>query len=144
LRIRRHEEVIEPLVTKLGGDCPLFLGLDWFKQHNPEINQRTRDIVFSNCPRTCYIKNVTIEEEPKDDCPELQEEDEEDNNEDETPDYVRMHPNVFTGNLTILLAEHREFDHEIKTTDDIPVSYKPYPLTKEEREYLHKWIDDKA
>jgi hypothetical protein len=53
-----------------------------------------------------------------------------------------MHPNVFTENLTIPLAEHREFDHEIKTTDDIPVSYKPYPLTKEEREYLHKWIDE--
>jgi hypothetical protein len=148
-----HEEIIEPLIMKLGGDCPLFLGLDWFKKHNPEVDWQEGRIQFARCPRTCAIKNVAIEDEPEekeeekeeDDCPELQEDDSDDEEEKDTneptPDYFKEFPNVFTEQEHIPLAPHREFDHEIKLTDNEPVAFKLYPMTKEEREHLKKWIE---
>jgi hypothetical protein len=103
-------------------------------------------IRFTKCPRTCSIKNVTIEEEPeekeeKEDCPELQEDDKDDDEEGETLDYVAEHPGAFSEAEHIPLAEHQEFDHKIKLTDETPVAFKPYPLTKEECEHLKGWLE---
>jgi hypothetical protein len=60
---------------KLGGDCPLFLGLDWFKKHNPEVDWPEGRIQFARCPRTCAIKNVAIEDEPEEKEEEKEEDD---------------------------------------------------------------------
>ena len=124
LCIGRHEEQIEPLVTKLGGDCPLFLGLDWFQEHNPDVDWRTGHIKFRDCPKTCHVQNVTIHEE--EDTP--------------TPKYFEEYPEVFTDQEHVPLPPHRDFDQEINLKDDKPVNFRPYPLTKDEKEHLKKWI----
>jgi hypothetical protein len=55
---------------------------------------------------------------------------------EETPNYVAEHPKVFTNQEHDPLPPYGEFNHEIKTTDKVPVSLKPYPLNKEERGLL--------
>ena len=104
LAIGAHEENISALITKLGSDCPLYLGMDWHKLHNPEINWRTGEIKFSRCQeRTCYraIRKVTIEEECDVDVPTLYQ-----SSEDYPPDYRAIYPDVFTEADHVPLAPH--------------------------------------
>lgn len=53
-------------VSNLGWS-DLFLGHDWLKHHNPEINWETKIIKFTCCPGSC--QKGEIGEEPEDEEP---------------------------------------------------------------------------
>jgi hypothetical protein len=58
LKIGDHEEMIEFVVTDLGPE-DVVLGIEWLRQHNPDINWSEGKLNFSRCPATC-----APEEEP--------------------------------------------------------------------------------
>src|ERR1700676_1398841 len=49
---QRHEENIQLAVTFLHGH-DIFLGYDWLKQHNPEVDWEHKNIKLSRCPEYC-------------------------------------------------------------------------------------------
>ncbi len=48
LMIGEHHEQIDLAVTNLGTK-DLYLGADWLKRHNPNINRKTGNIIFGHC-----------------------------------------------------------------------------------------------
>ena len=64
--IGEHEEIMNFGVSNLG-QSDLFLGHDWLKHHNPEINWETKIIKFTCCPGSCQREE--IREEPEDEQP---------------------------------------------------------------------------
>ena len=54
MRIGDHEELWTFLVSDLGNSS-VFIGLDWLKHHNPDVDWRQEKILFSRCPPGCNI-----------------------------------------------------------------------------------------
>jgi hypothetical protein len=52
LQVGHHLERIDFAVTDLGTE-PNFLGHDWVKEHNPNIDWQTRTLEFDRCPASC-------------------------------------------------------------------------------------------
>jgi transposase InsO family protein len=56
--IQDHTERIQFAVSSLG-KTELFIGHEWLKKHNPNINWRTSTLTFDRCPRECdYISTL--------------------------------------------------------------------------------------
>jgi hypothetical protein len=52
-----HTERATFYVTALGG-VPVILGHPWLKQHNPEINWKTGEVIMSRCPEGCRVHQI--------------------------------------------------------------------------------------
>jgi hypothetical protein len=53
MKIGDHKEVIQLHATSLGQQH-IFIGHDWLRRHNPDINWETGEITMSRCPKkTC-------------------------------------------------------------------------------------------
>ena len=52
LRIGSHEEIATFAVADIGDD-DIILGIDWLREHNPEVDWRKAHIAFTRCPRKC-------------------------------------------------------------------------------------------
>ena len=52
-----HKEIMEFGVSNLG-TSDIFLGHDWLKHHNPEINWKGKTIQFNRCPGSCYKEEI--------------------------------------------------------------------------------------
>ena len=61
MTVQGHQERIPLAVAKLGTNA-LFLGHDWLRYHNPEVDWRLGTINFTRCPSTCGTPH-----EPEDD-----------------------------------------------------------------------------
>ena len=59
-----HKEIMEFGVSNLG-TSNIFLGHDWLKHHNPEINWKEKIIQFNRCPGSCYREEIGTD--PEDD-----------------------------------------------------------------------------
>ena len=54
------------------GTSDVFLGHDWLKHHNPEIDWKGKMIQFNRCPGSCYKEEIGTD--PEDDVSSLLEE----------------------------------------------------------------------
>ena len=52
LCIGSHEEIATFAVADIGDD-DIILGIDWLREHNPEVDWRKEHIAFTRCPRKC-------------------------------------------------------------------------------------------
>ncbi|KZT31415.1 hypothetical protein SISSUDRAFT_995171, partial [Sistotremastrum suecicum HHB10207 ss-3] len=52
MQFKDHTERTTFAVCDLG-DKPAIIGHTWLWQHNPEIDWKTGDVVFSRCPSQC-------------------------------------------------------------------------------------------
>jgi len=59
IKINRHKETLEAVVTDLNG-TDMFLGHDWLVKHNPEVNWKNGTIKFTRCPGSCMMKHKDI------------------------------------------------------------------------------------
>ena len=66
-----HKEIMEFGVSNLG-TSNIFLGHDWLKHHNPEIDWKGKMIQFNRCPGSCYKEEIGTD--PEDDTSPLLEE----------------------------------------------------------------------
>ena len=55
--IGNHKEIMELGVSNLG-TSDIFLGHDWLKHHNPEIDWKGKTIEFNCCPGSCYKEEL--------------------------------------------------------------------------------------
>ena len=55
--IRDHKEIMEFGVSNLG-TSDIFLGHNWLKHHNPEIDWKGKMIQFNHCPGSCYKEEI--------------------------------------------------------------------------------------
>ena len=62
--IRDHKEIMEFGVSNLG-TSDVFLGHDWLKHHNPEIDWKEKTIQFNHCLGSCYKEEIGTD--PEDD-----------------------------------------------------------------------------
>ena len=54
------------------GTSDVFLGHNWLKHHNPEIDWKKKTIQFNQCPGSCYKEEIGTD--PEDDMSSLLEE----------------------------------------------------------------------
>ena len=54
-----HQESIRLAVTTLASSN-IFLGHDWLRKHNPEIDWKAGFIDFTRCPETCQIEEIQV------------------------------------------------------------------------------------
>ena len=66
-----HKEIMEFGVSNLGMS-DIFLGHDWLRHHNPEIDWKGKTIQFNCCPGSCYKEEIGTD--PEDDTTSLLEE----------------------------------------------------------------------
>ena len=66
-----HKEIMEFGVSNLG-TSDVFLGHDWLKHHNPEIDWKGKTLQFNCCPGSCYKEEIGTD--PEDDTSSLLEE----------------------------------------------------------------------
>ena len=59
IKINRHKETLEAVVTDLDG-TDMFLGHDWLVKHNPEDNWKKGTIKFTRCPGNCTMTHKDI------------------------------------------------------------------------------------
>ena len=52
MTIEDHVEKIQLAISNLG-DTNVFIGYEWLKQHNPNIDWRKSRISFNECPEEC-------------------------------------------------------------------------------------------
>jgi hypothetical protein len=56
MRIGDHKEIMRLHTTSLGQER-IFIGHDWLRKHNPDINWETAEVTMSRCPKkTCGYK----------------------------------------------------------------------------------------
>ena len=60
IKINRHKETLEAVVTDLNG-TDMFLGHDWLVKHNLEVNWKNGTIKFTKCPGSCMMKHKDIQ-----------------------------------------------------------------------------------
>ncbi|KAF8621423.1 hypothetical protein AX15_007807 [Amanita polypyramis BW_CC] len=66
-----HTEIMEFGVSNLYGH-DIFLGFNWLKYHNPQIDWQTGHIKFNRCPDSCYPRlDVTNPEEEVEEIKEI-------------------------------------------------------------------------
>ena len=59
-----HKEIMEFSVLNLG-TSDVFLGHNWLRHHNPEIDWRGKMVQFNHCPGSCYKEEIRMD--PEDD-----------------------------------------------------------------------------
>ena len=57
-----HKEIMEFGISNLG-TSNVFLGHDWLKHHNPEIDWKGKTIWFNRCPGSCYKEEIGTDPE---------------------------------------------------------------------------------
>ena len=57
VNIGGHEETMDLGVSNLG-KSDIFLGHDWLRHHNPDIDWKKKIIQFNRCPGSCYQEEI--------------------------------------------------------------------------------------
>ena len=166
-----HSERRKFLVTGLG-KARIFIGYDWFFEHNPTINWRDQKILFNHCPPECGMDNEefcastnstkfmedgesllvvdfahAIELRAKSThAQQLAEEanvDREKMTADKIPEQYRDYVKVFAKESFDTLPEKRPWDHAIELKPDAKaVDCKIYPLSLDEQKKLDEFLDE--
>lgn len=76
LTIQDHLETVELAVSDLG-NSDIFLGHEWLKRHNPNIDWKKSTLLFNRCPHRCRFHGFSTEIDEDDNLPPQHSEDEE-------------------------------------------------------------------
>lgn len=165
MTIGNHVERIELGVVDLG-KSDLFIGHDWLKFHNPNIDWQKSTIVFDRCPSACgyNLNYMEIDEDPEDNL-----EPEEDliphledgdrlfgfdwkgyiapkqlvQSSELVPNYIGEFPEVFAEAEFNQLPERRPWDHTIDLTPGAKLTdCNIYPLNAHEQKALDEFLEE--
>ena len=126
-----HQESIRLAVTTLASSN-IFLGHDWLKKHNPEIDWKAGFIDFTRCPEACQIKEIQVRQVQAEPLEERK-----------WPEYLNEFADVFSEKGFEQLPEHRPWDHGIDLKPDFkPSDCKTYPLNLEENQEHKRFIKE--
>jgi hypothetical protein len=150
--VNGHAEVRHFLVLDIS--CDVFIGYDWIRDHNPEIDWLTEEIKFTRCPPGChdsidmptiqfhqlYLRGVSMDLAIANNA----------NKKKKTiadlPEWIKDFADVFTPNPSDELPPFRGpgLDHEINLKPDAPAMSptKLICLPPAHREAVRKFIDD--
>ena len=155
-----HAERIELAVTNLG-KTDIFLGLDWLRYHNPNIDWAESTLTFDRCPDRCgYMPEYGSPEDDDEDVEEKLEEGERifwmdwdgyrstgqklrtQASPAATP-YLNEFADVFSKADFDQLPERRPWDHAIELTPGSkPIDCKVYPLNPAEQRALDEFLEE--
>ncbi|KAF8644086.1 hypothetical protein AX16_008700 [Volvariella volvacea WC 439] len=154
MTIGDHHELIDLAITDLG-QTSLFIGYDWLRRHNPDINWETGQIDFNRCPTECdpnrQLRYLDSHQEVLP-YPEY-----EANNQGyevtylrslktqpvntELPTHLQEYADVFSKEEFEQLPEQRSWDHAIDLVPGAkPTNCKNYSLTQDKQRELEKFI----
>jgi hypothetical protein len=129
MQIRDHEEMISFYVSNLAS-YDIFLGLDWFKVHDPQIRWRDEEIEFLHCPDTCIVPKTPGTINALGDRIEL-------------PDYIQEFEKVFDKDTYNGLPPSHPWDHPIDLKESVEgLPGKCYPMSRDEKLELDKWLNE--
>lgn len=156
LTVNDHEERMIVAIAELG-KTDLFIGYEWLKHHNPDIDWRKGYVKFAHCPPSCgyhYTNGPVSVEELVDESWEDQlfntrtidvDEDEEEVEtlKSQIPDYIADYIDVFNKKSFDTLPEHRPYDHVIELTPDFkPSRGKIFRLDPHEYQAMKEFVED--
>jgi transposase InsO family protein len=150
-----HREEICLQVVKLGGRHNVFIGLDWLRFHNPEVDWGDDSLLFSRCPDSCPSRSLAVRSLTEEDWDDegfdhgwirVIKDEEPANLSGMIPDHYKHFSRVFSAQAFDELPQHRPWDHEIKLKEgwqeDRRLRGKVYPLNPQERQELDSFIDE--
>ena len=120
-----HQEMWHFVVAHLNTH-EIFLGHDWLKFHNPQIDWQQGSIMFSRCPSVCgpSVRSIQMLVSTP-------------------PDWKAEFPDVFSEEEYQRLPEPRPgVDLPIDLTNPRPFKAQIYPMNRERREALSEWVDE--
>ena len=165
--IQDHVERIQFAISDLG-EADIFIGYEWLKKNNPDVDWRASILFFTWCPDECnYITNLTdLDENPE----ELQthihlekgdrlftfdiegymlnrgtfmEDSQEDTFEQKVPSHYHDYKDVFDKKDFDQLPDWWIWDHAIELNKDFkPVDCKVYPLNPSKQKALEEFIEE--
>jgi hypothetical protein len=143
-----HRERISLPVTNLG-EGGIFLGHDWLRSHNPEIDWVQDRISFTRCPSSCSMIN-SIDGKTNGEYNGMRQlvfpdvSDIRAVKPDDLPEQIRDFIDVFDVSNFDHLPEHREWDHAINLKPGSPSQLRGrvYPLSTKEQAELDKFLDE--
>lgn len=160
MMIGDHAERIELAVTNLG-KTDIFLGLDWLRYHNPNINWTDSTLMFDRCPDRCgYMPEYGSPDDEEEDVEEKLAEGERifwmdwdgyrksaqklrSQNTSAAEPYLSEFADVFSQKEFDQLPERRPWDHVIELTPGSkPVDCKVYPLSPQEQKALDEFLEE--
>lgn len=166
VQIGDHREIMELPIVNLGKD-DLFLGHDWLRTHNPSIDWRNAEVIFSDCPKECGMRepekmteNVSLEQGEKllqitfDFDTELRIRafetkstaiaQKQQKSKIKLPPQYKEFADVFAKESFDALPERRVWDHAIKLIPgaDTKINAKVYPLNPEEQKQLDEFLKE--
>ena len=110
------------------GHNQMLLGIDWLNFHNPEVDWSTPNLQFTHYPKCCSknASQLTIRWTTKAKrlpiTPSKPEIDENGSSKGIKPDYIKPFEHLFEKKNFNKLPIHREWDHKISLTEDVPAS----------------------
>ena len=156
LTVNDHEEQMIVAIAELG-KTDLFIGYEWLKHHNPDIDWRKGYVKFAHCPPSCgyhYTNGPVSVEELVDESWEDQlfntrtidvdeNEEEVETLKSQIPDYIADYIDVFNKKSFDTLPEHRPYDHVIELTPDFkPSRGKIFRLDPHEYQAMKEFVED--
>ena len=159
--IGQHSEKVQFLVLDLAR-TNIFLGYDWLKKHNPEIDWVKQEIGFTRCLTACgkahtvktsadatviwskpewfrayATKSTLLAQKATEAKPE-------ETFEEQVPKHYHEFKDVFEPTLFDELPERKPWDHAINLKPDAPDSLhcKLYPLSLDERRKLDEFLEE--
>ena len=144
-----HEEYLEALVLELGHN-QMLLRIDWLNFHNPKVDWSMPSLQFTCCPKRCSksTSQLTIRWTAKAEKqpvvlpkPEI---DENGLSKGLKPNYIKPFQHLFEKKNFNKLPIHREWDHEINLTEDVPASIlaRLYWMMPVEQEAIDQFAKD--
>src|SRR5215472_10029379 len=125
MKIGKHQELWTFLVSNLGSSS-IFIGMDWLKHHNPEIDWKKAKISFSHCPPECSNDELPINIRGS-----------------SIPEAYQEFYKVFEKESFDELPPHRPWDHVIDLIPDCNgLEGKIYPLSLVERQELDNFLNE--
>lgn len=155
-----HSERIELGVTNLG-KMDIFLGLDWLRLHNPNIDWKESTLIFDRCPERCGYIPWWYSPEGEASLNRLEEDERlfifdwegyindtghihaATSEPSKADPYVQAHPSVFNKKGFDELPTRRPWDHAIELIPGSkPVDCKIYPLNLDEQKALDEFLEE--
>ena len=169
VKLQDHYELLELAVTALSS-ADVFLGHEWLKRHNPNIDWQEGTIEFDRCPDVCGHTPELVDPDASTNAEVEDEEDEIEEGDrvfafdwdaykrsghktptasvrvisiEELPPYARDFADVFSAEEFDQLPERRPWDHAIELTPGFkPTDCKIYPLSRLEQVALDDFLKE--
>ena len=165
--IQDHVKRIQFAVSDLG-EADVFIGYEWLKKHNPDVDWRASSLFFTWCPDECnyitWFSDIDTDTEENLHHVHLMEgeklyafniegymlnrgtfmgDSQEDTFEQKVLSHYHNYKDVFDKKDFDQLPERRVWDHAIELNENFkPVDCKVYPLNPSEQKVLEDFIEE--